>query len=197
MRIDQIMLGQMLNSEAVGVYSAAIKLSEIWHFIPKITLISVTPILISLHKKNKLSFKKEFKKILKIMIFLSILISFFIFVFSKSIIGILYGSEFYESIDVLKINIWSLIFVSMGVISSQWYIIKNKQHFSLYYVLLGAIANIILNYFLIPLYGANGAAISTLISYSMIILIFDLLSKETREIFYLKISVFLPLKMTK
>ena len=43
MRIDQIMLGQMLGSEAVGIYSAAVRISEVWYFIPMAIAASVFP----------------------------------------------------------------------------------------------------------------------------------------------------------
>ncbi len=52
MRIDQIMLGSMINQKSVGIYSVAVRISEIWHFIPKIILISITPYLIQLYKKK-------------------------------------------------------------------------------------------------------------------------------------------------
>ena len=37
MKIDQIMLGQILGDESVGIYSAALRISEIWYFIPMIS----------------------------------------------------------------------------------------------------------------------------------------------------------------
>ena len=43
MKIDQIMLGQMVGDEAVGIYSAAVRVSEVWYFIPTTIVASVFP----------------------------------------------------------------------------------------------------------------------------------------------------------
>ncbi|EMG08508.1 hypothetical protein LEP1GSC151_0155 [Leptospira interrogans serovar Grippotyphosa str. LT2186] len=52
-------------------------------------------------------------------------------------------------------------------------------------------ANIVLNYFLIPLYGIKGAAIATVISQFIASTLFNLFFKRTREIFFIQLeSVF-------
>jgi PST family polysaccharide transporter len=43
MRIDQIMLAQMMGNEEVGLYSAVLIFSEIWYFIPTIIVSSIIP----------------------------------------------------------------------------------------------------------------------------------------------------------
>ncbi len=189
MRIDQIMLGNMINQQSVGIYSAAVRISEIWHFIPKIILISITPYLINFYNKNINKFEIEIIKFLKLNIFISILISLIIFLFSEIIVNTLFGSNYAGSISIVKIHIWSTIFVSIGVISSQWYILSNNQKYNFIYIFLGAIMNILMNFYLIPIYGVNGAAFATLISYSSVTIFFDLLSNKTRKLFRIKIMV--------
>lgn len=49
LKIDQVMLGIMLDSYAVGVYAAAARVSEVWYFIPAAIVTSFFPQLI----KNK------------------------------------------------------------------------------------------------------------------------------------------------
>ncbi|MFT4304765.1 MAG: flippase, partial [Candidatus Woesearchaeota archaeon] len=53
MRIDQIMIGSMLSDQAVGIYSAAVKLSETWYFLPMIITASVFPAILNARKKSK------------------------------------------------------------------------------------------------------------------------------------------------
>ena len=62
------------------------------------------------------------------------------------------------------IQIWSVIFVFLGVASSKWFIAEGLQKYSFYRTLAGAVLNVILNFILIPLYGIYGAAIATLVS---------------------------------
>lgn len=189
MRIDQIMLGTMVSQKSVGIYSAAVRISEIWHFIPKIILISITPYLINFYNKDIKKFRFEVIKFIKLNIFISLVISIFIYLFSEIIVSILFGQNYVDSIQIVKIHIWSTILVSIGVISSQWYILSNNQMYSFIYIFLGAIVNVILNFYLIPIYGASGAAVATLISYSLVTIFFDLLLFKTRKLFKIKIMV--------
>src|SRR5690606_6222419 len=81
---------------------------------------------------------------------------------------------------VLLINIWAGVFVGLGVARSGWIISQNLQFYSMLYLLLGAIMNIILNYYLISFVGVVGAALSTLISQFLVVMIFPLLFNKTR-----------------
>ena len=189
MRIDQIMLGTMISQKSVGIYSAAVRISEIWHFIPKIILISITPYLINFYNKDIKKFKFEIIKFIKLNILISLVISLLIFLFSETIVSLLFGQNYVDSVQIIKIHIWSTIFVSIGVITSQWYILSNNQMYSFIYIFLGAVINIILNFYLIPAFGVNGAAIATLLSYGLVTIFFDLLSFKTRKLFKIKIMV--------
>ena len=51
-KIDQIMIKEFLDSEAVGQYSAAIKLTEGWLLLPAIVASSLLPAIINLKKKK-------------------------------------------------------------------------------------------------------------------------------------------------
>ena len=183
MRIDQVMIKIMIDEYSLGIYSSSIRFIEIFHFIPKIIIISFLPILL-------LSKNYNFKLIhLNSIIFkISIIISFLLFYFSDYLIITIYGSDYVESIITTKILSFSLIFVFLGVINEHWYINKKLQKFYAINVLLGAIINIMLNYFLIKIYGIVGAAYSTLITYFLIIFIFDFLNKKTSKLSQLKIK---------
>ena len=43
MKVDQIMLGQIIGDKAVGLYSAATRISEVWYFVPMAIVASVLP----------------------------------------------------------------------------------------------------------------------------------------------------------
>ena len=89
--------------------------------------------------------------------------------------------------NVLKIHIWSAVFVSLGMARSNWILAENLQMYSLIFVSLGAVSNISLNYFLIPVMGINGAAIATLITSSLVLFSAVAFSK-TRKVFFMNVS---------
>ncbi len=181
MRIDQIMINLLLSENDVGIYSVSVRIVEMFHFIPKIIMVSYLPVLLITKKYNN-----ELIKINSLLFKISLLIIFFILISEKFITLILFGQMYLESILTTTILSFSLIFVFFGVINEHWYITKNLQKYYALNVFLGAITNVILNYFLIPVYGISGAAYSTILTYLLIIFLFDVLNKKTRDLLIIK-----------
>jgi O-antigen/teichoic acid export membrane protein len=163
MKIDQIMIMDLLNSRAVGEYAAAVKISEAWYFIPTIIMTSLFPAILSA-KNDHEKFTNRLKLIFKLMIIISLAISIPMTFLSKYLIILLYGNSYEPSGDVLMIHIWSSIFVFIGVANSKWFIAENLQKYYILNTTIGAILNIVLNYLFIPKYGIIAAAWATLIS---------------------------------
>ena len=181
MRIDQVMINLLLSEKDVGIYSVSVRIVEMFHFIPKIIMVSYLPIL--LISKN---YTFELIKINSLLFKISILFIFFIFVLSKYITSILFGEIYMESVLTTILLSISLIFVFFGVANEHWYISKNLQKYYALNVFIGAITNIILNYFLIQSFGISGAAYSTILTYLLIIFLFDIFNKKTRVLLKLK-----------
>ncbi len=183
MRIDQIMIQNMLGEYSLGIYSVSVRFIEIFHFIPKIIIISYLPILL-LSKKYKFKLLKLNAFIFKI----SLLVVFLILLSSDFLIVRIFGQEYIESSITTKILSFSIIFVFYGVVNEHWYISNNSQKYYGVYVFLGALSNIFLNFIFITKFGINGAALSTLLTYILIIFCFDNFSKKTKEIFNVKLK---------
>ena len=186
MRIDQIMLGEMVNDHEVGMYSAALKISEIWYIIPAILCNSFFPSIIDGKKLSQKIYFKKFQRLFDILFLISLAIAIGVTIFSDLIIDILYGEQYSGAALILTIHIWAAVFVFLGVGGNNFFIIENLQIKTFTRTALGAIANIILNMILIPKYLAVGAAIATLISQFLSSYAFDLLSRKTYVLFKMK-----------
>lgn len=167
MQIDQIMLGQMIGSHAVGVYSAAVRLSEVWYFIPAAIISSVFPAIIQSKSIDGNLYDKQVQQLYTGMVWLFLLISLPIALFSGAIISLVYGNDYQASAPILAIHIWSSIFISLGLARGRWLIIEGLTRFTFLTHLQGTVINIALNLVLIPRYAGLGAAIATLISYAI------------------------------
>jgi O-antigen/teichoic acid export membrane protein len=165
MKIDQVMLGQIIGVRAVGIFSVAVKISEVWYFAIGIVLTSVFPSLIKMYTNNDFRIHKSWVKIIRILIFSSILCALCLTLFAESIVIFLYGNEYKESSTVLMIHAWAGINVAIGSIWSYWILLEGKLKLGLYAQIISALLNILLNILLIPRYGVNGSAFATLISY--------------------------------
>lgn len=190
-RIDQIMLGDMIGDETVGIYAAAIRISEGWFFIPAIIGTSLYPAMLNAKKRDRKLYLERTQHLLNLMTLLGfsagIVISFMAYPF----ITFAFGSSYEQSSPVLVIHIWGGIFTAMSAISYRYFITEGLQKTSFYRGLTGLISNIILNYLLIPLYGAIGAAVATVISQVLALYLFNLTNAKTRPMFYMQTKAIL------
>lgn len=164
-RVDVVMLQQMVGDREVGIYAAATRLSEIWYFLPSIIVGSVSPAIIKAHSVDSEQYIRRLRHLYFVMAWLAIGISLPLSLLSGKIVAILFGNAFSEAGSVLAIHLWASIAVFLGVASSQYLLIENLQKISFYRTLIGLIVNVILNLMLIPGMGAKGAAIATVVSY--------------------------------
>jgi O-antigen/teichoic acid export membrane protein len=191
MRIDQVMIKEMLGEKEVGVYSAAVRLSEVWYFVPMIITSSLFPAIVSAKKVSEKLYYARLQRLYTTLVWMAVVVAVPTTFLSDWLVTLLYGEAYREAGRVLMINIWAGVFVSLGVASSSWLTSENLQQLALYRTLSGAITNIILNFLLIPIYGIAGAAVATLISYMAAALIFDVFHKKTRRLFVMKIETVL------
>ncbi|TGK24542.1 flippase [Leptospira yasudae] len=188
MRIDQIMIGQMLGDEAVGVYTAAVKISEVWYFIPMAIASSLFPAILKAKEFDQKLYMERLQLLHSCMLFLALMIAIPMTFLSDPIIRFLFGDRFEEAGVILTIHIWAGTFVFLGVASSRYYLTENLQRVELYKSIVGCLTNVVLNYFMIPLYGAKGAAIATVISQFCASTLFNIFLRRTREIFFIQLK---------
>ena len=185
MKIDQVMLKEMLDAKAVGVYAAAVKLCEAWYFVPTAVIASLFPAIITARKNSETLYEERVQKLYDLMVWVAVAVALPTTLFADWVILILYGADFQEAADVLKMYIWAGVFVSLGVASSKWLIAENLERYSFYSTLLGAILNIVCNFYLIPIYGIRGAALATLISYGTAAYLSMAIFEKTRNNFWI------------
>ena len=167
MKIDQIMLKELVGPASVGIYSAAVKLCEVWYQFPVLIAGSYYPVIIAAKASNSELYYSYLQKLYSFLIWGAIAIAIPTTIFSDWIIHNLYGNEFAKSVVILQIYAWASVFVFMGVANHKWLLIENCQKYILLTTLLGMVINIVCNMILIPLYGASGAAVASLISYGI------------------------------
>lgn len=196
-RIDQIMIKEMLDFKSVGYYSVAVRISELWYFIPLAITQSVYPSLINIHKVNPILFIKRLQKLYDLLVWISVFVGLFLLFTSKYIINLLFGSEFLIASQVLNIHIWTGVFVSFGVARSKWLILENLQKFAFIYIIIGVVVNICLNLILIPFLGILGAAYSALLTQFVVTFLAPLLFPRVRVSCFMFIQTFSFLRYLK
>jgi O-antigen/teichoic acid export membrane protein len=200
MRIDQIMLGQMVGDQAVGIYSVAVRISELWYFVPIAITNSVYPSLVEAKQISERLYYQRIQKVLNLMSFMSYGVAIFFSIASGFIIHLLFGAEYEAASSILIVHVWTGVFVSSGLIRSLWTTTEGLMKFAFITNAIGALINVGLNLLLIKHYGGMGAATATVISQVFASYLTSAFFKKTRKIFMLQTKALIfpnPLSMFK
>lgn len=187
MKIDKIMLGQMIGNEAVGVYSVAVRLSEVWYFIPMTIVASVFPAIVEAKRQGEALYHRRLQELYDLMVLLALAVAVPMTFLSGWLIMLLFGAAYQAAGPVLAIHIWAALFVFLGVASGKWFIVEDRQILSLQRTAAGAAVNVALNLVLIPRFGVVGAAWATVLSYALAGMFFDILQPPTRGMYRMKL----------
>lgn len=185
-RIDQIMIGNMIDNASVGVYSVAVKMVEVWYFLPVAIVSSLFPKIIKVRDSSIEEYNMRLQFLYDILVVIGVIIALLATFFSDFIIQLFYKESYSDAALLIKIYAWVSIFYFLSSASGRWYINEGLQKYALNRNILGLIVGGGLNYFLIPIYGIEGAVYSTLIAYSCAGYFFDALTTQTRVAFFQK-----------
>ena len=198
MKCGQIMLAQMMNAHELGIYMAALRVTEYWYIIPSAIATSLYPFMLHTLNSEIKGRDNDLIDCYSIVNFLTYIFVIGLFLFNESIVKLLYGANDSEIKKLMNIFIINTVFTSLSLINVKWMIMKNLQKILLQNVLVGIIINITLNFLFIPEYGSTGAAISSTISVIYVSYLNLILRKETRANFYIStISLFLKFNYKK
>lgn len=180
MRIDQIMIGEMLDEKELGFYSAAVKVSELFYIIPSIIANSIYPSIVESKSQGTEKYNNKLQMLYDGLFLLALIISVFVTLQSDWMTMVLYGDNFSNSGVVLKILVWSCVFVFFSTIWSCDVLSRNKQKIFIKYDLISISINITLNLILIPQYGISGSALATTLSVPITYMLMCIFVKSER-----------------
>lgn len=161
---DKIMIKLMIGDKETGFYSAGVACASMTAFVFSAIIDSFRPMIFEMKKKDNEKYLRNLYMLNSIVIYLSLLQSLFITLFSKYIILILYGKDYLESVNVLRIIVWYTTFSYLGATRNIWLLAEGKQKYLTIIDSCGALFNVILNFILIPFLGICGAALASLIT---------------------------------
>lgn len=191
MRIDQLMIGQMLGMGEVGIYSAAVKFYEAWILIPYVISLSLLPYISKMRKESDdRVFYEKLSSIFSMLMYFSFFAFLFVYFFGDFFINLIFGTDYQASSSILKILMLSAVFSSVTNITARYMIVSELESKMLLRSVFLVITNVILNIVLIPNYGVEGAAYATLASILMSAYILDIFDSRMKKILSCKLRAF-------
>lgn len=195
MRSDQVILGTLLTPAVVGMYSAAVKISETWYTVPLVISSSVMPRLVKLLASNSELYYRRLQRFYDVMVALAFVSAILTTFFGKYLILLAFGRAYLPAASILAIHVWTSPFVFLGIIGSTQLIHERKTKIEVQRSLSGALANVVLNLLLVPHFGGIGSAIATLVAQASAAYLADVLNQGTRRMFIMKSRALLCLWM--
>jgi O-antigen/teichoic acid export membrane protein len=175
------MLGNMLNNYEVGQYSVALKFIEIFGFVPVILMSTFTPAISKAKISGESLYESRLQNLYRLMFIMFLVVGIPIYYFAEDVITLLYGMEYQPAGYLLSLFALRLFFSNMGVGKSIFIVNESLFKYSLLTVVVGAIANIAFNYFLIPLYASAGSILASMLSFIVSIFLIDFFFERARK----------------
>ena len=165
LRVDQVMVANLSGYVEVGVFSAAVRLTELWYFIPVALMTALFPMMVTARASGDgAADDRRTALLFGAMGWAGILLAACTSLASSWLVQLVYGSAFAAAAPVLAVQAWMAAFVFFGVARGRWLVARNRQAASMYVDLVAIALNVAMNLFLIPRYGAYGAAIASLLT---------------------------------
>lgn len=178
---DRIMIKLMIGENETGLYSAAINCIGISAFIFSAIMDSARPVILEEKERNLELYEKRMIQLYSIITCLSLAQSIGMTVLAKPIVFLLYGTEYSKTAGILAVAVWYNTFGHYGSVRNIWILAENKQKYLTAINVIGAAANVLLNLCLIPIFGAVGAAVASVITQFFTNVIIGFIFKPIRE----------------
>ncbi len=167
MKLDQIMLAWFVGFRELGIYAAAVRLVDLWNFIPMAVMPSLYPAVVALRKRDEPMYQRFLQQLLNAFYMLALVVILLNGLIGRWLLGLLFGAEYVESAPALWILSIATIFHYSSFIRAQWLLIERKVVYNLLAAAVGVATLMALNILLIPRFGFVGAAVATTTGYAV------------------------------
>lgn len=163
-RTDMVMLSLLRGDYETGIYRAAFTLIEVSLFIPGIVVSTTMPSMARLWKEDRKTLETLFKKSFQMLALIGIGGLAGYYIFARLGILIVFGEKFLPSVPVLRILAFAVPFMFLNSLFGSYMNATGRELTFTKITGFTALLNVVLNYVLILNYGAEGAAVATVVS---------------------------------
>ena len=163
-RIDQVMIGQLIDKESVGFFSVAAKFVEVLIFIPMILAQTITPVLVRIRNENKELYEQRAQLFMNFSFWLSFLAALVTSLCAYWVVRFTFGSSYLPAVAVLQVMAFKAASVALSNTAGAMLVTEGLQRFAVLRDSLGCVVCITLNFILLPKYGIMAAAVVAIAS---------------------------------
>jgi O-antigen/teichoic acid export membrane protein len=165
LRIDQVMIGQLLGNAELGVYSAAVRLAEVLPLLPGAIIASTLPAIVAAREAAPLAYADRLQRLYALVAAIGYAAAIGATLAAAPLVTLLLGPGYEAATPQIIVLAWAGVFVGLGMARSSFLTAENLTRLHLMTVAIGCAANVLLNWLLIPRIGGLGAAVASLVAY--------------------------------
>lgn len=185
-KIDQIMINNMIGAEQLGIYSAGSRIFEGWISFTYVFSVSALPLMLKLKLQSSESYKRNLTILFAISFWASFIFAIAMTIFAESILFLIFNEKYIEAKNSLIILSWASVFVALGYMSSRYLLVESREKYIAGRNWLALVLNVIFNYIFIPIWGISGSALATLLTMFIVHYVLDLHDKNLKSLFEMK-----------
>lgn len=164
---DQLVIGAKLGGAELGQYAAAIRLVSVFAFVPMVVQTVATPEITRAKRDDETLYQRRLHGLYRFMFGLFFLTAVPLMVLGPPLARLLYGASYAGTAALLPWLAFRLFFTNLGVARSVFVTNEGLFRFALFTAVAGALVNILLNFLLVPWWGARGAIVSSFVSFGV------------------------------
>ena len=165
LRVDKIMIGEMVGNRELGIFAVAAMIAEALYIIPLAIYPSLFPSIVAAKGESEELFDQRMQQFYNLMALLAYLVALPVTFLSVWLVPLIFGEAYGNAGTMLAVLVWAGLFFNLMVARSQFLTAMNWTRLHFITDLLGCVLNVALNFFLIPRYGGMGAVVASVISY--------------------------------
>ena len=187
-RIDQMMIGKMIDQSHLGVYSVAVRFTELLVFVPTIIAQTISPILVEVRQKDAARYEELSRVFMNVTVSVCILLAIFTSLLSYPIVRFTFGRMYIEAASVLSILAFKVVGDALSQTSGQLMIIEGIQKYASIRNIIGCVTCVGLNLVFISRYGIHGVAYVAIVTILVSGTLANFIIPSYRKIFYKQIK---------
>lgn len=163
MRIDQIMIDWWYDSAAVGHYALAVRVSELWYFVPTAICSALFPLILRVRQTDPALARARLATMTRGLFWIGLGAATGLTVLGPWLVPSVFGQDYQASVDVLTVHAWGGTLLALGLTANAWLVAEGCTVLIMMATLIGMVTNVAANFILLPIMGPTGAAVATIL----------------------------------
>lgn len=179
LRIDMVMMKAFgIGADWIGQYQAVARVHDFSHTLAVLAFSTLVPSLNRWFANQDDRFNDWLNRSTRLLVVCVSLVPSLLFFLADSTFAGLFGEDFRRSGEMAQVLLWGLIPMAVNLVLLHRLLIEGTTMSSLFATACSVVLNVTGNYLLIPVYGVTGAAVSTLLSETGLMIVLMVLVRK-------------------